>query len=1633
MNPFDGIPDAPDFSDVQGGASAGFANPFDEVDPQEEARRRKRREIAATWGAAARGENEGLGGVPVPDTSPSAVLASTVDLAGATAANANVAAANLPRTVLTGMEEMVNRAAKPYREASGQDQREAAAREWLAQRFSDHPLMPLEATLAGNQLGPQSRVPDPLGPVQEMTQRAQDAATVRLAEASTNLPAPLAATAFWGGTTAGMLADASQYVGGRMGEPFGSGPGALRAAAAREAALSAADVTPEEAAYLARRAEAMRAMPGATEAPLRPGAIADAMQPERSILQVGEHADDLSQDVALGLRARPQDAADAAELSRISQAIGERPPSLDDNLPLAGPVVDGRVVRPEIPNAGSIGSSLDSYEVLPGVREIPMSHFDPEYTPSPYSVSERARLDDLVAQLKQSKEINPLIVVYDAEQHPYILEGGHRFDALKTIGAKSLPAKVVIDTSETSAEEVAQRLAARLPRQEPPPLAEIFGEPQGGRELTTTADSLPLRPQATGSIAAPEPPLPPVRSGTKALTNVAGLQGEFRDLVEKHADVIEAARGARTPVSVWHDAQGLADDLGMTREDFLNSPGGRIFNAQEVSLAKHYMGGMKQEISDLSKRLAAGEIPEAERAAAVARLDSLNTDTVRMMAVVQKQFSEAGRTLRSGQELLGPFDGTPDLKAALVKRYSARAADEAAAAEDAAMKKALGLQRSTFRRAAKTDLDAEYERLAAELDKRAAENQSKAFMSGGLDPASVKLITQMARNRVQAGVTSLPEVVQTIHERIAPSIPGLEPVEVRDAISGYGKATATRTQSETAAALARIREQGRLVSKIEALQEGEALPASQAKPKPDATTAALREKLRQTVRDLGLAKTRPETERLAAVERQLRLRIADAERGIGPSRAPRLSDTPEITALRQQLQQTLEEHGLAPGKGGRKLTDAQRLAALKSRLAKEEATLTAQLESKVFPQPAKRPEVPLDAEATALKDRVEGLRADKAASPHAALSRRYGGLSDDVIQQIARLPDDPGDPALLNFLRSMERPTFRDYMGALSYHFMLSGPKSMVRNVLGNTVKRWTDLAMKPIEAGVEAPLARLQGRVPERFIQETLPAVVGNYCGASKGLEKALFVLKNGYDPERLVGELTGTGASKWETGGRLPLDPFLLSQNRLVRGIGRVTSYGPTIMNAGDVMAKARAATSANYAWATRKAIQDVRAGLASSVEDRAAQYLMDQPDEMLKFSEEAARRATYQDQMSAFGRAVSQLRRVPGPPGTMASYMMPFVHVSDRVGAFLLDFTPGARSLAIYKAAKEGSPVASDLIARQLVGSAFAAAATGWAFHGKLTGSMSRMDPKLRNDAYAAGKQPYSVLVGDHWVPIRDTFGGLAGPVVAAAAFHDQMTTGEPVDAAAIARAAGGSVIGEARYLLDASYLQSLSQAVSAIEASPDQAGQEAANLAARTGEGFYVPFSGLLRNVATARDLRVVDAQGPLDTFKSAIPGLRETLPAKLDSMGHELVANTGAAGGFLPFVPTRSTIADPQLADDVSRLRYTVGLHATGLNAAEKRQEAAWQAVDVAKPEDRARLLAQAQKLVAENPKADWAKWVRKQTEDVHKLEEELRQVKANAVISPAAKRKIELELDQQMKLILQGTLNAINQPVGAPP
>lgn len=122
----------------------------------------------------------------------------------------------------------------------------------------------------------------------------------------------------------------------------------------------------------------------------------------------------------------------------------------DKRFPRAGAVVSGLEVINKIDNKDSIDASLENYYTYEGIRECPMSYFG---TGGYANINETKRSERLAQEIKIYKKITPLIVVIDNEG-PYILEGGHRIQALQILGIKSFPALVVLDQEQEQYELV---------------------------------------------------------------------------------------------------------------------------------------------------------------------------------------------------------------------------------------------------------------------------------------------------------------------------------------------------------------------------------------------------------------------------------------------------------------------------------------------------------------------------------------------------------------------------------------------------------------------------------------------------------------------------------------------------------------------------------------------------------------------------------------------------------------------------------------------------------------------------------------------------------------------------------------------------------------------------------------------------------------------------------------------------------------------------------------------------------------------------------------------------------------------------------------------------------------------------
>jgi hypothetical protein len=119
----------------------------------------------------------------------------------------------------------------------------------------------------------------------------------------------------------------------------------------------------------------------------------------------------------------------------------------DAHYPPAGSQVGGLTILDDVPNTNSIGASFLEYEVLPGIREVhDFGNTEPHEVF--YSAGDIRKSKELAEQIRQSRQIKPLIVGIDSTTGPHIVEGIHRLVALNILNVTSFPALVVVDTGE---------------------------------------------------------------------------------------------------------------------------------------------------------------------------------------------------------------------------------------------------------------------------------------------------------------------------------------------------------------------------------------------------------------------------------------------------------------------------------------------------------------------------------------------------------------------------------------------------------------------------------------------------------------------------------------------------------------------------------------------------------------------------------------------------------------------------------------------------------------------------------------------------------------------------------------------------------------------------------------------------------------------------------------------------------------------------------------------------------------------------------------------------------------------------------------------------------------------------------
>lgn len=495
------------------------------------------------------------------------------------------------------------------------------------------------------------------------------------------------------------------------------------------------------------------------------------------------------------------------------------------------------------------------------------------------------------------------------------------------------------------------------------------------------------------------------------------------------------------------------------------------------------------------------------------------------------------------------------------------------------------------------------------------------------------------------------------------------------------------------------------------------------------------------------------------------------------------------------------------------------------------------------------------------------------------LKRALGGKAATP-ERIAELADgikalDLNNPIAVNrFLRDVNKPGFWDYALEYWYNSVLSGPWTHARNLIGNTARTVYEPIRRGGAAAVEGPLARIQGRAPERFWQEVPASVAGAFHGLPEGVKGAIDTLRYGFNPQ----DAGRVELRRQAFGGKL----------------GRVIRFPSTALEAGDALFYSINYRMSLWGNAVRQARTEGLVG--DALENRIAQLISEPSAGLVKQSAANADDLLFRGPSNLANTISHAKNQYP-----VLNFLLPFVKTPQNLLKFGFKNSPlGLLDYGMYQRILAKDPGAADEIAQTLLGSGVAAGLAALVATGQIdiTAGLP-VNASARDRFYREGKLPFSVkLPGVGWVQYNQ-IPGLDTTLTSLAAVVDGVRNGQSVDDIAYQTAA---TIGQS--LLDRSYLSGLSDFLDAVS--------DPAGAAERWGTRQLtsaVPFSSALRQTANAIDPVVRKPASLGQQFAANIPGLSQNVPERLTAFGEP------AERGFpspIAISPDRQTAVDTEL-------------------------------------------------------------------------------------------------------------------------
>lgn len=482
--------------------------------------------------------------------------------------------------------------------------------------------------------------------------------------------------------------------------------------------------------------------------------------------------------------------------------------------------------------------------------------------------------------------------------------------------------------------------------------------------------------------------------------------------------------------------------------------------------------------------------------------------------------------------------------------------------------------------------------------------------------------------------------------------------------------------------------------------------------------------------------------------------------------------------------------------------------------------------------------------------------------------------AETIARRFVELGDD--NLAKLKFLQDISKVSVPEKIYEVWLNSILSNPVTHEVNFVGNLLNAIMRVPTRAVQSGFDSKV----------YLSEVPHQVVGAIEGLRFGVQKALYVWRNGINPSQV---------SKLDIG----------SMPAIKGKTGTVIRLPTRLLGMMDEFFKAVVGTSEMRSLAYRTAKNE---GLKGDEAIRRMHELIENPTEELYNAVDFAQlNATFQQPLGKTGKAIMQLRdKAPG-----IKYIIPFIKTPTNIAKEAVKTSP-LGFINVLKKSKMGEYTnlpaneKSRELAQAMVGSVISIPIVMSALEGDITGA-APTNANERDAFYRKGMQPYSIKVGDKWYSYRRV--EPLATVIGSIADFTQVSKEEGLD-----EAAKGIATTIGRNLNDKTFLSGISSFIEAL--TDDEKRSQWVN---RTAEGL-VPFSGLRRFAAQATDSTIRKPEGLWETIKSNTPGLSKSVPERFDNFGQPSKRNFSQSVSPIGITQEK----EDKVEQELTKLNITIG-------------------------------------------------------------------------------------------------------------